>query len=356
MIRVLIVEDSPIIVEFLQSILTSDPGIEVVGAVRTGEAALEAVKRYRPDVITMDIHMPGMNGFEATRQIMETVPTPIIIVSGNVTPEESAVTFQALEAGALMVLPRPSGIGHSDHELTAQKLVQSVKLMSEVKVVRRWPRSGRKKVTEIRSIELERKPEEPIRLVAIGASTGGPQALQIILQGLPSNFSAPVVIVQHMATGFIQSFAEWLGQSCALPVQIAVHEKLLQPGRVYIAPDGYQVEMEPGDRLGLRACSAETHHCPSVSVFFRSVAKVNGRQVVGILLSGMGADGAAELKLLRERGAITIVQDEKSSVVFGMPGKAVSLGAAQYVLNPGQIAQYLKELNSGNPNPCFSEG
>lgn len=350
MIRVLIVEDSSVIVEFLQAILTSDPGIEVIGAVSTGEAALEAVKRYRPDVITMDIYMPGMNGFEATRQIMETVPTPIIIVSGNVTPEESAVTFQALEAGALMVLPRPSGIGQADHELTAQKLIQSIKLMSEVKVVRRWPRSGRKKESEPHPAALRQKVSEPIRLIAIGASTGGPQALQTILHELPANFSAPVVIVQHMAAGFIQGFADWLGQSCALPVQLALHEKLLQPGRVYIAPDGYQVELEPGDRLGLRSCGAETPHCPSVSVFFRSVAKVYGRQAVGILLSGMGADGAAELKLLRERGASTIVQDEKSSVVFGMPGKAVSLGAAQYVLNPDQIAEYLKELNSGNSN------
>ena len=350
MIRVLIVEDSPIIVEFLRSILNSDVGIEVVGAVRNGELALDAVKLYRPDVITMDIYMPGMNGFEATRQIMETIPTPIIIVSGNVTPEESAVTFRALEAGAVMVMARPTGIGHADHDVTTQKLVQTVKLMSEVKVVRRWPRSGRKRVTESHTFDPQFKPGEPIRLIAIGASTGGPQALQIILRGLPANFSVPVVIVQHMATGFIQSFAEWLGQSCALPVHIGSNETVLRPGHIYIAPDGTHLEVQRNDRLWLKAGTDETTHCPSVSVFFQSVVRTYGRQAVGILLSGMGTDGALELKLLRESGAITIVQDEKSSVVFGMPGKAVSIGAAQFVLNPNQIAQYLKEINAGSLN------
>lgn len=344
MIRVLVVEDSSVVREFLVHILNSDPDLRVIGTAKDGEEALEAVKSKRPDVVTMDIHMPKMDGFEATRKIMESHPTPIVIVSGSSSATEVASTFHALEAGALSLIPRPKGIGHAEFETTARELIQTVKLMSEVKVVRRWPRS--RKTVEAPSTprtELD-MPAQKIRIVAIGASTGGPQALQMILSQLPVGFPAPVVIVQHMAPGFIEGFVEWLGQSSGLPVHVASHGEHLRPGSIYVAPDGSHMGVAAGDRLILNGKEAENGLRPSVSYLFRSLAEVYGQNAVGVLLTGMGKDGAEELKLMKEKGAVTVVQDEESCVVAGMPGEALKLGAATYVLPPEKIADALAAL------------
>src|SRR5665811_2307336 len=198
MIKVLVVEDSPVVREFLVHILGADPGIQVIGTANDGEQALEAVARKRPDVITMDIHMPKLDGLEATRRIMETHPTPIVIVSGSTDPREVATTFRAMEAGAVAVLRRPAGIGHPDHEATVRELVQTVKLMSEVKVVRRWPRVRREISVPGPPEPVVGRAPAGVKVVAIGASTGGPPVLQTILAGLPKDFPAPVLIVQHM--------------------------------------------------------------------------------------------------------------------------------------------------------------
>src|SRR5450759_2070469 len=198
MIKVLVVEDSPVVREFLVYILGSDPGIRVVGTANNGEEALEAVKRYRPDVITMDIHMPKMDGLEATRRIMEIDPTPIVIVSGSTDSHENTKTFRAMEAGALAVLARPAGIGHPDHETTARELVQTVKLMSEVKVVRRWPQTRREPVSPA-AAKAPRGEAAKVKVIAMGASTGGPSVLQTILAMLPKDFPLPVLIVQHLS-------------------------------------------------------------------------------------------------------------------------------------------------------------
>src|SRR5882724_10896321 len=225
MIRVLVVEDSATVREFLLYILRADPEIEVVGTADTGEQALEALERTRPDVITMDVHMPKMNGLDATRRIMEIHPTPIVIVSGTVDMADSAKAFRAIEAGALAVLQRPHGMGHTAHERTVAELVRTVKLMSEVKVIRRWPRSRPVEIPFAASActEFRRQPSQTqIRLVAVGASTGGPPVLQTILAALPKDFSVPVLIVQHIASGFTQGFADWLPQSSNLPVHVPV--------------------------------------------------------------------------------------------------------------------------------------
>ncbi len=347
MIKVLVVEDSPVVREFLLHILASDPEIEVVGTASDGEAAVDAVSQKKPDAITMDIHMPKMDGIEATRRIMETRPTPIVIVSGSSTADEVTLAFRAMEAGALAVAQRPWGLGHPDHEGSAKELVQTVKLMAEVKVVRRWPRrpppAARPAVSALTELELKRVPAE-ITLVALGASTGGPLVLQRILSGLPKDFPIPVVVVQHMAPGFVQGFAEWLSQSTGFPVQVAAHGDLLQPGRCYVAPDGFHLNVEAGGRIALSQQEAENGLRPSVSCLFRSVARVYGEKAVGILLTGMGKDGAEELKRLKEMGGLTIVQDEKSSVVYGMPGEAARLEAATYILPPEKIAAALANL------------
>jgi two-component system chemotaxis response regulator CheB len=347
MIKVLVVEDSLVVREFLIQILNSDPEIEVVGIACDGEEAVKAVKEKAPDIITMDIHMPKLNGFDATRKIMENNPTPIIIVSGSSTSEEIATTFHALESGALVVSRRPAGIGHPDYEATAKELIQTVKLMSEVKVIRRWPRILKKIADSQASLipPVNLKEIEPdIQLVAIGASTGGPIALQKIISQLPKDFPVPVVIVQHISEGFIYGFTEWLNGSSSVPIHVAENDEYLLPGHVYIAPDGHQIAVTGGNRVVLRQEKPENGLRPSVSYLFRSVAKSFGHRAIGILLTGMGKDGAKELKQMKEGGAITIVQEKDSCVIFGMPGEAIKLDAATYVFPPEKIAEALISL------------
>ena len=347
MVRVLVVEDSPVVREFLLRILGTDPEIEVVGTAETGEEALEAVERLRPDIVTMDVHMPKMNGFDTTRRIMETRPTPIVIVSGTLDVAETTSVFRAIEAGALAVLPRPSGIGHPEHQQSAADFVQTVKLMSEVKVVRRWPHLRLGKTPSMASLSTEIQPrtaQTEIQLIAIGASTGGPPALRMILSGLPKDFSPPILIVQHIATGFTQGFVEWLAQSSNLPVQLPAHGQRVVPGRVYVAPDGFHMTVGIDGRLSLNMEEPENGLRPSVSCLFRSVAQAYGRSAIGVLLTGMGKDGALELKLLRERGGVTIAQDKETSVVHGMPGEAIRLGGATYILPPEKISNMLTAI------------
>jgi len=347
MIRVLVVEDSPTVREFLLQILGSDPAIEVVATAETGEEALEAVERFRPDIITMDIHMPRMNGFDATRRIMETHPTPIVIVSGAADATDTAKAFRAIESGALAVLSKPAGVGHPDHQQSTSELVRTVKLMSEVKVVRRWPRYRSAEVVPetslCKEIRLQTTRSQP-RIVAIGASTGGPPVLQTILAALPTNFPIPVLIVQHIAAGFTQGLVEWLAQSSSLSVHIPTHRQSVLPGHVYVAPDGMQMAVGADGHIELRLDEPENGLRPSVACLFRSVAKAYGPSAVGVLLTGMGKDGAWELKLMKEQGAVTIAQDRETSVVHGMPGEAIRIGGATYVLPPEKIRLALASL------------
>ncbi len=348
MIRVLVVEDSPVVTQFLVNILGSDPELNVVGTAADGEEAVEAVELTRPDVVTMDVHMPRMDGYEAARRIMERHPTPIIVVSGTPDGTETTKVFRAMEAGALAVLERPAGFGHPNQEASAANLVRTVKLMAEVKVIRRWPRSrtsGTAPHLLIRP-DIKLSPAD-IAVVAIGASTGGPPVLQTILSLLEPSFPVPVLVVQHIAMGFTEGFVEWLAQSSRLPVRLAVQGEAILPGRVYVAPDGLHLKVAPNRKVWLSSEEPENGLRPSVSALFRSVARVYGRKAAGVLLTGMGKDGAEELRLMREQGALTIAQDRESSVVHGMPGYAISLGAAAYVLPPERIPLALKELTAG---------
>lgn len=341
MITVLIVDDSPTARDFLVHVL-SRAGIQVIGTVADGDAAVEFVERIRPDVVTMDIHMPGMNGIEATRRIMETNPVPIVIVSANWEPGEVEMTFRAMEAGALAIVRRPPGIGHPDHEAAVQEMVQKVRLMSEVKVVRRWARIAPKAPAAVMQASPLKSHE--ILVVAMGASTGGPLALQTILRGLPADFPAPLLVVQHMATGFIPGMVEWLSDTSLVTLHIAKGGETALPGHVYFAPDGVHMGIENSGKISLTGGEREHGARPSVSYLFRSVARAYGRNAAGILLTGMGRDGAQEMKMLRDTGAVTIAQSKESSAVYGMPAAAVELDAAAYVLSPEQIPATLAGL------------
>lgn len=347
MINVLVVDDSPVARELVTHILSSDPGIRVIGTARDGEEAIETARELKPDVVTMDVHMPRMDGFEATRIIMETNPVPIVIVSGSVDPQEVSMTFRAVEAGAVAFVTRPAGKGHPDHEKSARELLRNVMAMSGVRLVRRWSRPAREESSRsLREREAGRD-TSGTGVVAIGASTGGPVVIQRILASLTRDFAAPVLVVQHMARGFTAGFAEWLAQSSAIPVKLAVHGEPLHPGCAYVAPDGFDMQVERRGRIMLRKGNNANGHCPSVSSLFRSVAEIYGENAVGILLTGMGRDGAEELRLMRERGAVTMAQDEESSIVYGMPGAADMLNAATHILPPDSIAEMLKRVVCG---------
>lgn len=339
LVRVLVVEDSPAVQELLTGILHSEPGIAVVGVSASGEEALDAVKRLKPDVITMDIHLPKMSGFDATRRIMESCPTPVVIVSGSARTGEASTLARATDAGALAVVSTPAGRHSMEH---AGELVRAVKLMSEVKVLTRWKHPLVSKAAQQSASAIQREQRfsaDEFRVLAIGASTGGPMVLQTILSRFPANFPIPVLVVQHVAQGFIQWFADWLAQACSVRIQVATDGERIAPGHVYLAPDGAHMTVDNAGKLSLQRQDSENGICPSISHLFHSVANAFGRNAIGVLLTGMGKDGAKELKLMKDEGAVTMVQDKQSSVVNGMPGEALSLGAANYVLSPEQIAE-----------------
>jgi two-component system, chemotaxis family, protein-glutamate methylesterase/glutaminase len=351
MIKVLIVEDSPVVRDLLTFTLSSDPAIQVIGTAHDGEEAIRAVREKRPDVVTMDIVMPNMDGFEATRIIMETTPTPIVIVSASWDPKEVEKTFRAMEAGALAAIAKPVGVAHPDYKTLSKELIQIVKLMSEVKVIKRRPQEKKRDIISRESTAGLITPVTPdLKVVAIGASTGGPPAIETILSGLPKDFPVPLLIVQHIAAGFVQGFADWLANSTGLPVKIAAQGEQLLPGRAYIAPDDLQMGVENGGRIILSSSGPENGLRPSVSWLFRSVREVFGKNAIGVLLTGMGKDGARELKRMKEQGAVTIAQDKESSVVYGMPGEAVTIDAAAYVLPPVRIAEFLSGLPRAKMN------
>lgn len=343
-IRVLIAEDSASVRELLVHLINSDPQLQVVGVASDGEQAVAAAQRLRPDVITMDIHMPKMSGYAATRRIMETVPTRILMVTADLSPAEGVASFNALEAGALTVVAKPYGPGHPEHAASAGELLRTIKLMAEVSVVKRWSQQPAAAAVPPPAPRRATGAASEIRLVAIGASTGGPLVLQAILRRLPRDFAAPILIVQHISVGFTAGLIEWLSRTSQFPVRLPQHGDLALPGTAYFAPDGVHMTVRVGGTILLGHGAPEHGLRPSVSTLFRSVAAAYGAHAAGVLLTGMGRDGAQELKLMQDAGAVTIVQDKETAIVYGMPGEAVKLNAATHVLPPDGIATTLNSL------------
>jgi two-component system chemotaxis response regulator CheB len=339
----LVVDDSALARLTLVHLLEADPEIAVIGAVSDGQAAIDFIAERLPDAVVMDIHMPGMDGFETTRRIMETRPVPIVVCTAITNAQAIATSFRALEAGAVASVEKPLGPQHPEFERSAAHLRQTVKLMSEVKVVRRWP-----KLSLAAPPAAARPPGAALQLIGIGASTGGPAILQQILAGLPKDFPLPILVVQHIAEGFLSGLADWLHETTGFSIQIAAYGVLPLPGRVYLAPDGFQMGINFAGRILLTKELPENGLRPSVSYLFRSLAVHSGAAAVGVLLTGMGRDGAAELRLMKDAGAVTIAQDLESSVVHGMPGAAVELGGATHVLAGDAIAARLIALSHRN--------
>ncbi|MBI5510735.1 MAG: chemotaxis-specific protein-glutamate methyltransferase CheB [Deltaproteobacteria bacterium] len=344
MINVLVVEDSRASRDYLVYVLETDPEIRVIDTTDSGEAALELVAKHRPDAVLMDIHLPGIDGLETTRRIMSSNPVPIVVCTASTSFDQVRTAMLALEAGALAVLKKPKGLGDPDADAEAAAIIQALKLMSEVKLVKRWNRAAAATaVVAAAAAEPETLAAvaRDAAIVAIGASTGGPPIVMQVLVGLLPTFPVPILLVQHMATGFAVGFAEWLATGSGLPVRIARGGEMPLPGHVYVAPDDHHLRVGP--RGELQTTRDAPHHGlrPSVGILFRSMAERLGRRAVGVLLTGMGRDGAEELKLMADQGALTIAQDEASCVVFGMPAEAIRLGAARFVLPPQKIAGLL---------------
>jgi len=344
MIKILIVEDSPVMQQLLIHAISSDPIFKIVGVAYDGEEAIEAAKELNPDVIAMDWQMPKLDGKQATRIIMETNPTPIVIVTGSLPAKDVTFSFSMIEVGALAIVKKPSSVDHPDYKKEVQELIQTLKLMSEVKLVRRIAPATKKYIPPKSAMERTIIEESEIQVVAMGASTGGPLVLQKILYGLPKNLSVPLLIVQHISQGFTEGFVEWLMNTTNFPLHIAAHGEYPLPGHGYVAPDNFHMGVEKGPRIVLCNHGLENGLRPSVAYLFRTAAQVFGSRAVGVLLTGMGRDGADELKLMKEKGAVTIVQDKESSVVHGMPGEAIKLNAATYILSPENIAVTLTAL------------
>jgi two-component system chemotaxis response regulator CheB len=338
-IRVLIADDAEESRRLLERVVTGDPALEVLGCVADGGAAVRFVARSRPDVVLMDLAMPGLDGFEATRQIMESTPVPIVICSDAHDANEVSDAFRAMEAGALSCVRKPRG-GMDDYDSTCARLLEIVKLMSEVKVVRRWPRA-RQDATQPEARPRGALGEGAIQVVGIGASTGGPPVIQAILGALPKSFPVPILAVQHIAKGFLAGLADWLSQTSGLRVVVAAHGARPLPSHVYLAPDDFHMGYAREGHIFLSREPPVNGVRPSVSFLFRTLAESCGSGAVGVLLSGMGKDGSAELKLMRDAGATTVAQDAASCVVNGMPGEAIAQGGAMHVLAPEKIGDLL---------------
>ena len=359
MIKVLIVEDSRVVSEYLYYILSSDPKIQVVGNVSNGMQAIEFLRENKPDVITMDIDMPVMDGLEATRRIMSTIPVPIIVVTASRNAREVQTTMEALAAGALSVIEKPAGIGHPKEKEQRDKLITMVKIMAEVKVITRRPHPIRKPVsipaiTPATGRPAGRKPEPSIadfskkKVVAIGISSGGPSVLQTIFSKISEKFPLPIVVVQHITEGFLEGLVNWLSRKTMIPIHVAAEDETILPGHIYFAPDKHQMGLDNPRKIKLSKCEKKKNLCPSVAHLFSSIVKKYGKYSIAIILTGMGKDGAKELKMLRDAGAITIAQDKESSLVHGMPGVAIKLHAASMILNPEEIANILHEIERNN--------
>ena len=352
-IKVLLVEDSPVATIVLKRIFDASPEIQVVGTACNGLEALELIPKLQPEVICTDLNMAQMNGLEFTQEVMKKYPRPILIISASVQAKDTQNVFQLLKAGALDVFPKPIGGLASDYDRLANELIAKVKVLSGVKVFTRHQKLGvieksDRPIKQINQLPMhkyglcsENLNLQTIKLLAVGASTGGPQALNSIIAQFPANLPVPIICIQHISEGFLQGLVDWLGCESKLPVKIAGLGEFPQAGIVYFPPEKRHLELDFQGRFIYSEAVHEVGHCPSITVTLKSVANSYGRAAAGVLLTGMGRDGAEGMLAIARGGGLTIAQDEASSVVFGMPKEAIALGAAQHVLPLGAIAPLL---------------
>ena len=348
--RVLVVDDSATSRRLLVEILRADAGIEVVGQAMDGLEAVQMVKSLKPDIVTMDVQMPRLDGFAATKRIMVESPTPILIITG-VDPRLLSVSLEAVRMGALAVHGKPSDPMSAGFEDEARDLVRQVKAMSRVKVVRHYAPAAR--------VPLPVPPRARAAhdvapaVLALAASTGGPAAIHLILSALPAGFPLPILIVQHISQGFTPGFADWLDKASALTVKLAQEGEELLPATAYVAVDDHHLTVTAAGRVHLSRSAPVGGFRPSGTVLFESVAAAYGRSAAAVILTGMGRDGVDGLRAVRDAGGRTLAESERTAVVNGMPGAAIAAGLADYVLPLDQIALTLAGF--GVPAPVAEE-
>ena len=338
-IRIVVVDDSQTARELLVALYES-AGLRVVGVGKTGEDAVNLVIKHKPNVVSMDVIMPKMDGLEATRAIMRDHPTPIVVVTASLMRSDTDIAFEALKVGALAAVQKP-GI---EDPVTCKKLIETVKLMATVHVIRRWsedrPHARRDSISPITGSV------KGIRLIGIASSTGGPGVLAQILAPLPKSFPIPVLIVQHVTNGFATGLAEWLNEQVNLSVSLAGHGDIPKPGQVLLPPDDYHMQINKDGAVELSKAPPYKGLRPSANYLFNSMARFYGASGMGIILTGMGDDGSEGMAAMYKAGAITLAQDEESCVVYGMPAEAVKRNAVKQTLTPDQISQYLMNMTT----------
>ncbi|MBI3653156.1 MAG: chemotaxis-specific protein-glutamate methyltransferase CheB [Acidobacteria bacterium] len=336
-IGVLIVEDSESLQQILIRAIEEDSNLEVRAVARNGEEAVAMAARLKPNVITMDIMMPKLDGIEAIRRIMASTPTPIVVITA-VT--DSAISFEAIQAGALEVAEKPLAITTPDGKETLSRIIETIKLMAGVKVVTR----------KLPSLQPSKRPRLGFKnsvapgMLAIAASTGGPVALKEVFKKLSASYPIPILVVQHITTGFGQGLINWLNSEIALQAVPAVNGETPVPGNIYFAPDDRHLLLSANGKILLSNALPVKGHRPSANLLFDSVGHCFGGAAVGIILTGMGSDGTEGLSALKKAGGFCIAQDEASSVVFGMPKAAIDAGLADLVISLEEIGIYLAHL------------
>lgn len=348
-LRLLIVDDSALMRRVLRSIFESDPTICVVGEAANGSEALHHVATLRPDVITLDVQMPVLDGLKTTEKLMAYHPTPILVITASLSRRDVDITFKMLDAGALEVVEKPSLSDPEAMERAKRELIRKVKLLARVKVVMHI--RGRRRI-EPETPQLEPRPAvhmQPVAqpttagafpVVIIGASTGGPRIIHQILAGLPRSFGAALIVVQHIAEGFSYGMAEWLAETLTLPVTLAHEGVRISAGTVFVVPDRSDLLIKPGGFVHLNRSPLLLHR-PAIDIAMQSVAEIFGPRVIGILLTGMGRDGVIGMQSIKRARGYTIAQDEASCTVYGMPRAAIEAGAIDAVLSPEGIVQAL---------------
>jgi two-component system chemotaxis response regulator CheB len=347
-IKVFLVEDSPVALKILESLLADCPEITIAGTARNGLEAIDKIPKVQPDVICTDLLMGKMDGLELTQQVMAKYPKPILIISQAVEGNTSEMAVRLLKAGAVDIFTKPKSGLVEDYQQSRATLIHKIKILSGVKVFTKpirpalvYPKPTPSTLPLPSSIPGEYK------VLTIGASTGGPQALQKVLGQLPLNFPLPVVCIQHISEGFLSSLVNWMDAECTLTVKIAEEREPLRPGFVYFAPEKYHLMVDNQGRCFYSAAAPLGGHRPAIGITFESLASVYGKGVIAALLTGMGRDGAEGLKIIAEKGGLTIAQDEASSIIYGMPQEAARLGAARKILDIDAIAPFiLKSLQT----------
>ena len=342
-IRTLLIDDSPIVLNILKRILAQSQEIEVVGTAENGKEGIQKLKELDPDVVCTDLMMPVMNGLELTKEVMRNYPKPILVISSALEGKNQSNVFQLLEAGALEVFPKPKGGSENDYEGIRTKLESKIKLIHSIPVFKSREKNKPADIQAVKTVSGQQK-QNSIRYLVIGASTGGPNALQKILERLPESLSIPVICVQHITDGFIESLVTWLDQSTKLKVKIMEDNEVPVSGRVYFPKNQRHLVIDANGKLKESREVSINGHTPSINITFKSFATHRGSSTLGVILTGMGDDGASGLLSIKHMGGKTIGESENTCVVYGMPRVAHEIGALDFQLPLDNITEKIMSL------------